>query len=188
MHFFLHGGMTSRDTGWNQRFYQAICALGNTVLIFPFGWEDEAAWYEKYKHNFIKNVPDKELSFVRASRDISTLTNQIKDADVLFFGWWVAAKHLEITNQIQDFKHLIKDKIIAWPSAWAVMRSKAYYRSREEEIKEWNDFLHIKMMVHRWVNRHSWLSDEERLQLLEAYGEKLPVYKIPEWEYIEFTL
>lgn len=188
MHFFLHGGMSSRDTAWNKKFYQSICQLGSKVLIFPFGGEDEEVLYEKYKHNFIKNVSDKELSFLMASRDIPTLINQIKDADILFFGWWVAARHLDVIHQIANFRQLIQDKIITWVSAGSVMWSTHYYRSKNESIQQGNWFLKVKMMVHRWVNRHSWLSDEERVKLLEEYGEKLPVYKIPEWEYIEFTI
>ena len=190
MHFFLHGGATSPDSESNKKYFQTLCSYGNKILIFPFGeWtERETLLFEKYMRNFTKNVTEKELSFACASRDIPTLVEQIRHADILFFSGWVPARHLEVTNQIPNLKQLIQDKILTGPSAWAAMRTRAYYSARNEDIREWNNFLHIKLMVHRWADRHPWLSNEERLHLLENYGENLPVYKIPEWEYIEFTL
>jgi hypothetical protein len=198
MHFFLNWGKNSPDTEKNKTFFQAICAKGNRILIFPFseGTEKdilfdqnaEHEFFEKWKNIIARYNLDKHLQFECSSRNISTLVEQIENSDILFFCWGKAHKHLEVTDRIPQLKKLLKDKVIAGGSAWATMRSKRYYRATTEEIKPGNGILPVKMMVHWWANRDSWLLDEEREKILEAYGEKLPMYKIPEQEYIEFDM
>ena len=198
MHFFLHGWSASPDTEKNKKFFQVTTTYGNKILILPFSeWTEkeilfdkntEDEFFDKWKNIFIRYNTDKDLKFECASRDILKLIEQIKNNDILFFCGWKTQKHLEIMNKIENLKELLKDKIIMGNSAWSIMWTKTYYHTKTEEIKEWNGRLNIKMMVHRWANRHSWLSDEERLKILEEHGEKLPIYKIPEQEYIEFTI
>jgi hypothetical protein len=95
---------------------------------------------------------------------------------------------LEVIDKIEGLKELLQDKVIVWNSAWSVMWTKAYYDTGTEKIKQWNWFLPIKMMIHYWSSRHPWLSNEEREKILDANGEKLPIYKIPEQEYIEMEI
>ena len=200
MHFYLHGGSASPDTEKNKKFYQAFTSVGKKILIvpfsqgtekdIPFGEEEERQFYEKWMNIILRYNLDKQLEFECANRDISTLIDQIKHADILFFCGGKTDKHLEVMDKIEGLKELLQDKVIVWNSAGVAMRSKAYYRARaaSEEVMEGNGFLPIKIMVHRWANRYSWLRDEEREKILDAYGEKLPIYKIPEQEFIEFIV
>jgi len=197
-HFFLHGWSASPDTEQNKKFFQVATTYGNKILILPFSeWTEkeilfdkktEDEFFDKWMNIFVRYNTGKDLKFECASRDISELINQIKNNDILFFCGWKAYKHLEVINKISELKELLKDKIIMGISAWAIMWAKEYYHTRTETVKKWNGWLNIKMMVHRWSNRDPWLSKEERLKILDKYGEKLPIYKIPEQEYIEFIL
>jgi hypothetical protein len=188
MKFFLHGWCASIDSPKNKEFFQSFCGHGSKILILPFGWEPEEQIFNDYKQNFIKHNPDNNLLFMCASRDISTLIDQIKNNDILFFPWWKPYKYFELINRIPNFKELCKNKTIAGASWWAIMWAKVYYSSNAENLREWNGFLPIKIIVHRWSDKHPWLSREEREILLDQYGEKLPIYKIPEQEYVEFTI
>lgn len=198
IHFFLHGWCASPDTEQNKIFFQTITTSGHKVLILPFSqWtekdivfdqEAEKQLFDKWMQIILRYNLDKNLEFECACREIPKLIQQIKHSNILFFCWWKARKHLEIMNKIPNLKELLQDKIVVGNSAWSVMRSKAYYSSRKETIGEGNNFLPIKIMVHRWSSKYTWLPDEEREKKLNEYGDKLPIYKIPEQEYIEFTI
>ena len=188
MKFFLHGWRTSVDSTNNKKFFQTLCSYLNNILIFPFWWDKEKEEFYDYKSRFIKNNPNKILSFECADHDISKLIDQIKNNDILFFSWWKPYKHFDVINNIPNLKELLENKIIAWTSWWSIMRAKVYYSSNAENIRAWNGFLPIKIIAHRWSDKHPWLSWEEREILLDNYWEKLPIYKIPEQEYVEFNI
>jgi len=95
---------------------------------------------------------------------------------------------LEIINAIPDCNTLFQNKIIAGDSAGAIMWSAAYYHPKTETVRRGNGWLPVKMIAHRRSSRDPGLPDEERVKILDNYGEKLPIYKIHEQEYIEFTL
>lgn len=188
MHFFLHGGRTWIVSEKNKQFFQTLCKHGNKILIFPFGGDSEEKECNEYTERFIRNNPNKQLVISYASHDIPQLIEQIKNNDILFFSWWKPYRHFEVINKIENFKNLIDNKIIAWTSWWAIMRAKSYYSSNAENYREGNWFLPVKVIAHRWSEINPWLSREEREKLLENYWEELPIYKIPEQEYIEFTI
>ena len=187
-HFFLHGWRTWVDSEKNQKFFQSLCTHGNNILIFPFGGDIEEKECNEYTERFIKNTSNTQLSFAYASRDISELIQQIKNSDILFFSGGKPYKHFEVINTIEQFKELIKDKIIAGTSWWAIMRAQAYYSANAENCREGNGYIPIKLIAHRWSDKYPWISWEERKKLLDVFWEKLPIYTIPEQEYIEFTL
>ena len=197
-HFFLHWWQASPDTEQNKKFFQAITVTGKRILIVPFSqWTEknivfdqcaEKEFFEKWKHIILRYNLDKHLKIECATSDIPRPIEQIQHNDILFFCWWKTYKHLEVMNKVPNLRELLQDKIVSWVSAWATMRSKSYYSSRKDTIEEGNNFLPIKIMVHRWSSKYPWLSDEEREKRLDEYGEKLPIYKIPEQEYIEFKI
>ena len=192
MHFFLHGWSSSADTEKNKEFFQKLAKYGDTILIFPFGeWpEREEILFERYKENFTRNNPEKTFLFEDASRDIDHLMWQIKIADILFFSGGKPYQHFEIINQIKNLRDVIQDKVIAGVSWWAIMWSTTYYSSSAESLREGNGFIPIKMIAHWRSNKYNpnWLSWEEREKLLDEYGERLPIYKIPEQEFIEMEI
>lgn len=198
MHFFLNWGKNTPDTEKNKMFFQAICTQGKRVLIFPFSegtekpilFDDTAErnFFEKWRDIIARYNLDKQLQFECARRDIPTLVEQIKNTDILFFCWGKTYKHLEVIDAIPDLKELLQDKIIVWCSAGALMWSKAYYSLRADKIYEGNGWLPIKLIVHRRSDSYPGLPDEEREKILDKYWEKLPIYKIPEQEYIEFEI
>lgn len=186
-HFFLHGWRTWVHSDTNIQFFQKLCTYGNNILIFPFGLDNQEEWYTEYKERFTLHNPEKQLSIVCAHRDTQELIKQIETSDILFFSGGRPYNHFEVIDTIENFKELIKDKIIAGSSGWAIMRSYAYYSSNAEHTGQWNSFLPIKIIAHRWANK-PWLSWEERKKILENFWEKLPIYTIPEQEFIEFNI
>lgn len=191
MHFFLHWWRSDIDSKNNTKFFQNTCHDGNAILMFPFSL-DESEWittFEKYENRRTNCNPDKKLSFTHAINDSHKLIEQIEESDVLFFcGGPFPRRHIEVLDQIENIRNLLQDKIIVGVSAWSLMWSKIYYSPRFERISMWNGRLNVKMMVHRWANRHPWLSKEERLKILESHGDRLPIYTIPEQEYVEFII
>ena len=187
-HFFLHGWKATIDSEKNKKFFQTLCRYGKNILIFPFGFDREEEWYIEYENRFIENSLDKKLSVVCAHRDTPSLIEQIRNSDILFFSGGKPYKHFDVINTIEQFKELIKEKIIAGTSWWAIMRAQAYYSANAENCREGNGYIPIKLIAHRWSDKHPWISWEEREKLLDTFWEKLPIYTIPEQEYIEFTL
>lgn len=191
MHFFLHGGRTDIESENNVLFFQKTCHDGDKILLFPFAMKenerDETCI--KYEERRKMHNPDKQLYFSRAETDIPKLIQQIQESDVLFFcGGPFPRWHRDILDVIPDSRKLLQNKIIVGASAWSLIWSTMYYSPRYERISMGNGRLPIKMMVHRWADRHPWLSKEERLKILEECGEKLPIYKIPEQEFIEMEI
>ena len=160
--------------------------------FFLHGWradmDREEEWYLVYRNRFVENNGDKKLSVVCAHRDTQLLIEQIKNSDILFFSGWKPYKHFDVINKIENFKELIKDKIVAGTSWWAIMRAQAYYSANAENCREGDGSIPVKLIAHRWSQKHPWISWEERKKLLDAFWEKLLISTIPEQEYIEFIL
>ena len=187
-HFFLHGWRADIDSEKNKNFFQALCKYGNHILVLPFGLDREEEWYLVYRNRFVENNGDKKLSVVCAHRDTQLLIEQIKNSDILFFSGWKPYKHFDVINKIENFKELIKDKIVAGTSWWAIMRAQAYYSANAENCREGDGSIPVKLIAHRWSQKHPWISWEERKKLLDAFWEKLLISTTPEQEYIEFIL
>lgn len=186
-HFFLHGGRAWATSPKNSQFFQTLISHGTRILIFPFGLEKEEEWYAEYRQHFLENSLDAKLVIECAHRDPDKLIQQIQNSDVLFFSGGKPYKHFEVINTIENFKTYIQDKVVAWTSGGAIMRSYAYYSSNAENFREGNHFLPIKIIAHRWSETHTWLPWEQRKKLLDDYGQKLPIYTLAEQEYVEFV-
>lgn len=187
-HFFLHGWCTWVDSKKNEQFFQTLCRYWKSVLIFPFWLDNEEVWYQEYKERFIKHNPDKQLFIACAHHNTEELIEQIKHSDILFFSWGKPYKQFEVINTIDSFKELVDNKIIAWVSWGAIMWAQVYYSSNAENLREGNGYIPIKIIAHRWSDKHPWKSWEEREKLLDEYGEKLPIVKLSEQEYAEFKI
>jgi len=190
LHFFLHGWKTSIDSEKNRIFFQNICKEGDRILVLPFAF-DKAAWQESFeaiKTRCIKYNPDKHIMFTCANDESNALIQQIIDHDVLYFSWWLEDGHLRVMQQISELEKIFQNKRIVWISAGANMLATSYYTQDFEKVEPGLKILPIKIICHRWSDYSLARTDAERLADLEAYGEPLPVYKIPEQEYIEMEI
>lgn len=192
MHFFLHGGMAKVDSDKNKRFFQNICRDGDKILICTFATEDRATWEERflnYQKQFAQYNPEKQLSFELASENIDTFEQQIDRCSVIYFGWGYEDKIFAIIKNIPNLRALLQNKVIVWSSAGTNIWTKYFFTQDFEEVREWLWWLPIKTICHRWwVYSSDPTIDEKRLAILDAYGEKLPIYKIAEQEYIEMKI
>ncbi len=153
----------------------------------PFGWTLESYDFDKYKEWFLKYNSDKILCITSADSNVSKLIQQIINNEIIFLGWWSVRKHIEILSEIPNLRDLLQNKIVAGVSAWAIVRGKSYYSSLKDSLGDWIGLIPIKTMAHRWPN-NPWLDNKEREKLLDQYWEKFPIYKLPEQEYVEFTI
>jgi len=191
MKFFLHGWVTSPRTDNNKKFFQEIVKTWwNKVLIFPFAQKDRDydLQFEIDSQKFIDNNPDVDVECAIASDDVKILVKQIKEYKSLYFCGWYQDHHLEMLNQIDDLKELLKDKIVSWNSAWSMIWGKSFYSWDFCRNWDWLWYLNIKIMVHRWTDRYQWKYTEEDLERLKNYWENLPVYAIREQEYEMFEI
>jgi hypothetical protein len=108
----------------------------------------------------------------------------------VYFGGWYEDNLFAILNNIPHLRALLQNKVIVWSSAGTNIFVNSFYTQDLEKVKEWWWWLPIKTICHRgpWAYDNDVKSHEARSAELDAYGEKLPIYKIPEQEYIEFTL
>lgn len=193
MHFFLHGGMARIDSEKNKKFFQSICKDGDKILICVFATTDKSTWEERfgnYQKQFAKYNPEKKLSFELASEDIPTFIQQIDRCTMVYFGWWYEDNIFPIVNKIPDLRKLLSNKVVVGSSAGANIWAKSFYTQDFETVEQWLGRLPIKTICHRWPGMYAAdeATNDQRMKELDECGEKLPIYKIPEQEYIEFTL
>lgn len=122
------------------------------------------------------------MDTVLATYNIEELINEITQADVIFIngGYRGRLKDTLLEIGLERFRSLVEGKTVVGISAGANMLTKYYYSMAIGGIREGIGLLNIKLLT------HSNDSDTvDRLKLLEAYGERLPVIPIPEEEYIE---
>lgn len=137
MHFFLHGGVTSTLTENNKKFFQDSCHDGDSILIIPFAaeehqWQDR---FNEFSQRYAYYNPEKKLTFVMASTDIPTLTQQLKDCNVLYVPGSPGTLNLiDLMNNINGLKDILEDKTIVGSSAGVNMRSTYYYSQRHEKL------------------------------------------------------
>jgi len=88
-------------------------------------------------------------------------------------------------KKIPNLKELIKNKVITGASAGALVLAKYYYDQDHDQIFEGLNILNVKIITHYLSNgEYAATSGEDKLKQLETYKENLPVYTIPETEYV----
>lgn len=182
--YILHGGETKVYNESNKKFFFECTNLPQTpvkILCIYFakttGSIEEAFEFAKKKFTEAA-APLKEFTFVLADENLEILRKQIQDADVVYIHGGDTDVLKEKLRPLIDFAELIAGKTVAGSSAGAYVLSRYYFSNSKRVIGEGFGVLAIKMFAH-W-------SEEKQPQraLLEEFGEELPVYLVPETEFV----
>lgn len=120
--YILHGGSAQHTNEDNDLFFKEI--LKSTpdmvkILIVHFAGTEERKElnWQKDTAQFIRNKGDKELVFELAEE--SKFLEQIKNADVIYFGGGTTFNLMTVLSKFKNLKVALGDKIVAGESAGA---------------------------------------------------------------------
>jgi peptidase E len=180
--YILHGGESSRRTAGNDVFFKAIIDATNKDIIkilCVYFARPEHRWQESFYEDkcvFEEQGVNKSLYMGIASKD--DFEAQIRNTDVIFLNGGFKGFLKDALLSITNLNELLANKVIVGISAGANILSRYYYSQGGDEIREGVGLLPIKVFCH--------YSDKNKIELskLEEYGEDLPIYKIPEEQFI----
>ena len=178
--YILHGGETSRPSEDNKKFFfEMTNGLADPVKILCVYFSREKENWDRLfnqdKESFSSASPTKVLEFTRAEDDPKIFKEQLQDADVIYMRGGNTDKLIETLKPIENFGELIQNKVVSGSSAGACALSRYFHTgAADSKVREGLGILQIKTFVHYAEEKHKDLQD------LEASGEELPIYKIPE--------
>ncbi len=181
--FILHGGHTSKPAERNDQLYSEIMKKipDNGKILFIYFAQNQTKWpefLEQNKKSFKKTKIQKNLEFAIATPEKNQLTKEIASADCIYLCGGRDSALKERMAEVKDLKKLIQGKIIMGCSAGANIFSKYFYRNSKKRIEKGLGILPIKIFCHYNENK------KEQLEQLKIHEEKLPIYTIPEIDFI----
>jgi peptidase E len=188
--FILHGGEANIPCENNNNYYKEILGslLGPIKILLVYFAIEKDRWPETFNIHrklFLAQAGNKKIEFTLASTDPQEFIRQIEATDVIFIR---GGNTLMLQRQLEkaaNFKELLKDKVVAGSSAGALVFSKYHYDQDHNKILKGLDILHVKIMTHYLSpEKYAATSGKDKLKKLENYKEKMPVYAIPETEYV----
>lgn len=184
--YILGGGGTRQHPEQTKQFFAEMTrGLPSpiTVLCVYFARE-QSFWSEVFaddQNNFRLSTPEAEFDFVLADSAPKILEDQIRRADIIYMRGGKTRMLIEIMQKIVHLSELWKDKVVAGSSAGAYLLTSYYYGNDSKRLWSGLGILPIKAFCHYTD------ANKKELDALEAYGEPLPLYRIPEGEYIVLT-
>ncbi|MDB5176697.1 MAG: hypothetical protein JWN75_365 [Candidatus Saccharibacteria bacterium] len=185
----LHGGNAHKRTDKNDKFFNEVISgvsSGETIRVLCIYFaRPEHRWEESYdedQYMFRRVADDRgvEIETLLATYDIDDLTEKIAESDVIFINGGMKG-HLKdtlLSFGLDRFRQMIEGKTLVGISAGANILTRYYYSMAIDGIREGTGFLNIKLLTH-------YSNDEpEKLNILTAFGENLPVMTVAEEEYI----
>jgi peptidase E len=180
--FILHGGASNRKSPENEKFYREIVdsvEKSDINILCIYFARPKHRWNDSFKENkeaFNSVDTQKTLNIQMATYE--DFENQLTGADIVFINGGFRGHLKETLNSIENFKEKIQGKIVVGISAGANILATYYFSQEAQNIQEGAKILPIKMFCHY----EKTLANE--LASLEKYESDLPVYKIPEENYI----
>lgn len=176
-----------KHRGGNQKiikdFFQRLSAICEAVGLSCacILREKKNKWptlFEQDKQLFVQVAPQKNLTFVLAQEESVVLSEQLKNADVIYLRGGSTPALKAVLGMVENLVDLLKDKIVVGSSAGAYVLSKYYYTHERDCIDEGLDVLPVKTMCHYVEDR------ADKLRDLKEFAEGLPVYAIPEEKFV----
>jgi peptidase E len=180
--FILHGGASSKRTKSNEKFFSTIVDNVEKEIIkilCVYFARPEHRWDESFyedRHAFESLDTTKTITVEMATYE--NFKTQVENYDVILINGGFKGHLKEVIQSMDNFKDLIKGKIVVGVSAGANILSTYYYSHVIEGIREGSAILPIKVFCHF----EDTLVTE--LKMLEQYKEELPIYKIPEESFV----
>lgn len=192
--YILHGGMAGLACESNDKYYQEIVSSAAEplkILLVYFAVEKErwAELAEWHKNRFVRQADGRKIGFEVASENAEECARQIGWCNVVYIRGGSTPKLQAQLEKIPNFKELIKGKVVAGSSAGAMVFAKYYYDQDEDNFIEGLDILHVKIMTHYLsTGEYAPTSTKEYLEKLKDFRETLPIYAIPETEFVVIIL
>ena len=151
--YVLHGGSSSRDILNNKEFFREITANladSATILVVCYAIEhrDWNTVIEADKKIFSRTIPDKDLKFLLADKEINTFLDQIRSADAIYIHGGNSHILKDYLDKIIDLESVWKDKVIAGSSAGALVLGKYFYENDDDTCNEGLGILPFKIFCH----------------------------------------
>ncbi|MFA6383536.1 MAG: Type 1 glutamine amidotransferase-like domain-containing protein [Parcubacteria group bacterium] len=188
--YILNGGMTRIPCESNDNFFkEIITSVKKPVkVLLVFFAAERKRWpelEEEHKEKFFSRANGKKIEFGIASVDVKKFIQQVGWCDVVYIRGGLTPVLQKQLEKVPNFKDLIKNKIVAGSSAGALVFAKYYYEQDYDKIFEGLGYLPVKMITHYLCSgEYAATSGKDKLKILENYKEKLPIYAIPETEFI----
>ncbi|MFA7208968.1 MAG: Type 1 glutamine amidotransferase-like domain-containing protein [Parcubacteria group bacterium] len=188
--YFLHGGMAGVPCESNDKYYKEI--LGSVsgpakILLTYFAVEKErwAGLAGEHENKFEARADGREIGFQIASADPGEFAKQVEWCDVVYIRGGSTPMLQTQLEKVPDLQRLFESKVVAGSSAGALVFMKYYYDQDHDKILAGLDFLHAKMIAHYLsTGEYAATSGRDKLEMLEGYAEKLPVYAVKETEFV----
>ena len=180
--FILHGGYTSTPVERNKVFYQEIVKRmpDNGKILFIYFAQDESKWSELLENDRqkIENCGIERKLRLELAKPSIRLSEQISAADCVYIRGGKDDKLRKELEKINVLEDLVRGKIVVGISAGANILSRYFYRNSTQQVEEGLRVLQIKVFCHYNPDK------KDKLEELKAYEENLPVYTIPEADFI----
>ena len=177
-----------KRTDKNEQFFREVIngVNGETIRVLcvyfarpESRWEDS---YDEDQYMFrrLADNLDREIETLLASYDMDDFTENIAASDVIFINGGMKGhlKDMLFSLDLDRFRQMLDGKTLVGISARANILSKYYYSMVVDGIREGTGLLNIKLLTH-------YSEDEpEKLNLLQSFGEDLPVVTVSEEEYV----
>jgi len=181
--FIFHGGATSKPVPSNPAFFREMVKgveePTKILLVYFARPNEEWDWlFNDDQQKFSEAVPDKKLKFELAAEKIEKFTGQIKRADVIYVRGGENEKLIEKLGAMNNLKKLLAGKVYGGSSAGANAASRYFHTNSRNCVASGLGLVPVKVFCHFVPGK------KKELAALENFQEKLPVYKIPEAEFV----
>jgi len=181
--FIFHGGATSKPVPSNLAFFKEMATeVGESpkILLVYFA-QSQVKWERLFnddRKKFCQASPNLDFQFQLADPDKKVFASQIKEANVIYVRGGSNEKLYEAFSGIKNLKELLVGKAYGGSSAGANVAAKYYYTNSKNRVARGLGLVPVKVFCHFDPEK------TKELAALKNFGEKLPVYKIPESEFV----
>lgn len=186
--YLLHGGVdkNKREKYFelNQDYFiEGVRGFENVKILAVYFARTESdtetdLMFENDEHCFEDHSPQIKMEFAKASKDLNEFRKQVQWADLIYVIGGDSKLLLNQLKQVPDFATLIKGKVYMGSSAGANVVAKYFFSNTDQTVIEGLGLRPIKVLSH-WDG-----SGDAGAEKLQSTGGDLPLYKIPEYEFI----
>lgn len=190
--YILHGGNSSAENEANSTFFGEFTKSNSKdeVSILLCYWAREKGEWDSLSvrdgRKIKINAIDKKVN-ISVAQNADDLVQKIKYSDVLYIAGGTFSKLKKEISEIENFKSLIKDKVIIGSSAGAFLTAKQSLNSFDEQETDINiglGLLPISILCHWDIENKK----EEKLKKLQNYDPKSPIIVLNEAEFIKLYI
>jgi len=181
--FILHGGRTSLPIPENKLFFREIVkGLKSPIkLLIIYFSREGAEWPELLRQDrprFISAAGGRKVDIMLANQDPNEFIIQLKKAKAVYMRGGDTLKLMKSLSRVKNFKGLLKDKVVAGPSAGAYVLAKYFYSNDRKKVFNGFGVLPIKVFGHYTNDKR------DALERLKKHKENLKTYAIEEGKFI----